>query len=259
MATKIPTVVLWAMTQCCSLYHHVKTTRQYLTHCKFLSNINEIKKAITAQSVNKLAMSWVAQCFTSSSRTSNSLHTITNMFLGTAGASSSLSKAGQATSYVPKVKRHTALPLQPLQSPHTNKCCTMNTISCTYKNHDKIIEYLFKLIFKWYINRKANLQPGLRPATAEIHYQSGNPFTTTVTALLPVHWITDMVLCNTVPAQINMYCIFMHYTYHVWPALAKPHLGDEGVQKQWAAGVHSPHYCVHQTQSCWTPSVALFL
>jgi len=99
----------------------------------------------------------------------------------------------------------------------------------------------------------------MQQATAQIHYQGGNPFITTVTALLPVHWITYMVLCNTVPTQSNMYSIFMHYTYHVWPALVKPHLGDEGVQKQWVAGVNSPHYCVHQTQSCWTPSVALFL
>jgi len=53
-------------------------------------------------------MFWVAQCFTYSSKTSNSLHTTTNLFLGTASASSSLSKDGQATSYVPKVKKHTA-------------------------------------------------------------------------------------------------------------------------------------------------------
>jgi len=160
-------------------------------------------------------MSYVAQCFTCSHKTSNSLHTITNSFLETASASRSSSKDGQETSYVPKVKKHTALPLQPLQSPHTNKCCTLNTISCTYKNHEKTTEYLFKLIFKWHINRRASLQPELRPATSQIHYQSGNPFTTTVTALLPVHWIIYMVLCNTESAQINIYCIFMHYTYHV--------------------------------------------
>ena len=126
------------------------------------------------------------------------------------------------------------------------------------KKHDETTQYLFKLIFKLHINRRASLQPGIKPATAQMHYQSGNPFTTTVTALLPVHWITYMVLCDTVPAPRNTYHIFMHHTYHVWPALEKPHLRDEGVQKQWVAGVHSQHYCVYQTQSCWT-SVALFL
>lgn len=93
-------------------------------------------------------MSWVAQCFTSGSKTSNSLHTTTNLFLGTASASSSLSKDGQATSYVPKVTRHTTLPSQPLQSLHTNKCCTLDIISCMHKNNDKTTEYLLN----WFSN-----------------------------------------------------------------------------------------------------------
>jgi len=150
----------------------------------------------------------VAQCFTSSSKTSNSLHTITNLFLETASASSSSSKDGQATSYVPKVKKHTALPLQPLQSPHTNKYCTLNTISCTYKSNDKTTEYLFKLIFKWHINRTASLQPGLRPATAQIHYQSGNPFTTTVTALLDnLYGSMQHSVCT------NQHVLYLHALY----------------------------------------------
>lgn len=124
----------------------------------------------------------MAQYFTSGSKTSNSLHTTTNLFLGTASTCSSLSKDGQATSYVPKVKRHKDLPSQPLQSLHTNKCRSLDTISCTHKKHDTTTEYLFKLIIKLHINRRASLQPGLKPATTQTHYQSRNPFTTTVTA-----------------------------------------------------------------------------
>jgi hypothetical protein len=41
----------------------------------------------------------------------------------------------------------------------------LDTISCTHKKHDETTEYLFKLIIKLHINRRASLQPGLKPAT----------------------------------------------------------------------------------------------
>jgi hypothetical protein len=66
-----------------------------------------------------------------------------------------------------------------------------------------------------HVNRMASLQPGFKPATAQMHYQSVKPFTATVTALLPVHWTTYMVLWDKVPAHNNTY---FHASYQ--PCLA---------------------------------------
>jgi hypothetical protein len=58
--------------------------------------------------------------------------------MGTASASSSLSKDEQAISYVPKVKRHTTLPAQPLQSLHTKSVALWTPLVAHIKNKIKL-------------------------------------------------------------------------------------------------------------------------
>lgn len=108
---------------------------------------------------------------------------------------------------------------QPLQSLHTSKCCTLDTISCTYKNLDKTNEYLFKLIFKWHINRRASLQPRLRPPSycsntlsewEPIHY---NCYSTTTSTWDNLYGSMQHSACT------NQHVLYLHTLY--LPCLAR--------------------------------------